>query len=125
MILHKSTIVLAACAALVLGCSGGSITDDVACTREARAGITVDVRDAVTNALVGQQSIIVAREAAFADTVNAGTADGPYGLVFERAGTYTLTVARAGYQTWSQTGVQVAAGRCHVTGVMVTARLQK
>lgn len=125
MILHKSPIVLAACSALVLGCSAGNVTDDLACTLEARAGITVDVRDAVTNALVGQQSIIVAREAAFADTVNAGNADGPYGLVFERAGTYTLTVTRPGYQTWSQAGVQVAAGRCHVAGVVVTARLQK
>lgn len=126
MILHKSTIVLAACGALVAGCSAGSgIAGDLACTKEARAGITVDVRDSLTNALVGQQSRIIAREAAFADTLDAGNADGPYGLVFERAGTYTLSVTRPGYQSWSQAGLQVAAGTCHVVGVVVTARLQK
>jgi hypothetical protein len=126
MIPHKSPIVLVACSVLVLGCSAGSgPTDGIVCTQEARAGITVDVRDSVTNALAGQGVRIVAREGAFADTVTSATFDGPFGLVFERAGTYTLSVDRPGYQSWSKAAVEVTKGTCHVNGVVVTARLQK
>ena len=126
MILHKLHFVLLAGGLLGVGCSAVDPTDITVCTQEARAGITVDVRDAVTNAQVGRGSIVVAREGAVADTAtDTPLGNGPYSLVFERAGTYTVSVTQSGYQPWTQSGVVVTKGTCHVNGVAVTARLQK
>ena len=110
-----------------LGCSAaGGAADPTACTLEARAAVTVDVRDSISNALIGKGSRIIAREGAFADTAQLSAfSDGPYGLAFERAGTYILSVTQTGYQPWTRIGVQVTKGSCHVNGVAVTARLQK
>ena len=98
----------------------------VACTMEAAAAVSVDVRDSVTNALVGRGATIVARDGAYADTADiAGFFDGPYGLAHERAGTYVVTVEQQGYRPWSRSGINVTRGQCHVRGVSITARLQQ
>lgn len=128
---HKRHFGLLAAAVLALGC--GAVSDDITvdppggiyCTYEARAGITLDVHDSATNALVGRNSKIIAREGAVADTSRfTAVSDGPYPLVYERAGTYTVTVEQAGYKLWTQAGVLVTKNGCHVNGVAVTARLQ-
>ena len=114
--------------AFALACSAASsdVTDGTVCTLEARAGITVDVRDSASNALVGRNSRIIAREGAAADTSHdTAFGDGPFGIVYERAGTYAVTVEQTGYKTWLQTDVQVTKGACHVNGVLLTARLQR
>jgi hypothetical protein len=125
MILHKLHFVLLGGSLLGVGCSAVDPTDITVCTQEARAGITVDVRDSVTNALVGSGSIVVVREGAFVETATGTSGAGPYPLVFERAGTYTVSVTQSGYQPWTKSGVQVTKDKCHVNGVAVTARLQK
>ncbi len=126
MILSRLHFVLLTGGAMAVGCSASDIADGSVCTKEARAGITVDVRDSVSNALVGLGSRIIAREGVFADTsTDTPLGNGPYSLVFERAGTYDLSVVQSGYRTWSKPGVQVTKGSCHVTAVAVTARLQK
>jgi hypothetical protein len=125
MILRKLHFVLLSASVGATACGIGPF-DTTSCTTEVRPGIMVDVRDSVTNALVGRGSIIVAREGAVADTAT-GTSlgTGPYGLALERPGTYTLSVTQTGYQPWSKPGVVVTKGVCHVDGVAVTARLQK
>ncbi|MEO5817254.1 MAG: hypothetical protein ABIT20_18450 [Gemmatimonadaceae bacterium] len=126
MILNRSQLLLLTGVCTVVGCSASNVTDGTACTKEARAGITVDVRDSVSNALVGRGSRIIAREGAVADTsTDTQISDGPFSLVFERAGTYTVAVTQTGYQPWNRAGVQVTNGTCHVNAVAVTARLQK
>jgi hypothetical protein len=127
MISRAAYFVRAACALVALGCSAShGVTDGTACTLEARAGITVDVRDSASNTPAGKGSRIIAQEGAVADTSQQTLfGDGPYGLVYERAGTYTLSVTQNGYQPWIKTGVQVTKGSCHVNGVAITARLQK
>ena len=113
-------------ATLLLCAACGGSTSETLCTLEARAGITVDVRDSVTNAAAGGAARVIARAGAFADTArSAGGSDGLYPLVYERPGTYTVTVEEAGYQLWTRTGVTVTKGKCHVNAVSLTARLQK
>jgi len=46
------------------------------------------------------------------------------GVDGDRPGTYTVTVRQAGYQPWSQSGLEVEDGTCGVRTVEVTARLQ-
>lgn len=124
MILDKSHLVFLLAGLTVAGCSAGLI-DGTMCTQEARAGITVDVRDSVSNALVGRGSLIIAREGAVADTSVTTLGDGPFSLLLEHSGTFTLSVKQTGYQPWARAGVQVTRGTCHVNGVSLTARLQK
>ncbi len=125
MRLDKSPLVLIAGAVTVAACSGG-VTDSV-CTLEARPGISVDVRDSITNALVGRGSSVIVREgAAVVDSAyDTGASDGPYALAYERPGTYTVSVTKTGYQPWAKTGVQVVRNGCHVNAVPVIARLHK
>jgi hypothetical protein len=85
----------------------------------------VDVRDSVTNAAVGRGSRIIARDGAYADTAEiTNMFDGPYGVAYERQGTYAVTVEQQGYRTWSRSGVRVLREECHVRTVSITARLQ-
>ena len=110
-------------AAMVAGCRLFTGTD---CSLDARAGITVDVRDSVSNAPITGESRIIARDGTFADTAEfTEIFPGPHALVRERPGSYTVTVEREGYQLWSRTGVRVTRGECHVRTVELTARLRR
>ena len=116
-------ILIVACAAVVTGCS--SLTSPVVCTTEARAGIAVQVLDSSSNAAVGEGATITARDGAFVQT--AGTSEdypGPYGLAYERAGVYTVTVQQEGYAIWTRNDVRVTHDECHVHTVQLTALLQ-
>lgn len=95
------------------------------CTAEAYAAIALEVRDSVTNAHVGGGSLIVASDGSYADTASTSINRAIYGLAYERAGTYTVSVQKPGYQPWSRAGVQVTRGECHVNTVSLVARLQQ
>jgi len=131
-------------AAMALGaCSGsgtgsGTPPDDSdeggsACTAEARPGIEVKVRDAVTDASIGEYAIGSVIDGAYTETLEGTgsgteTDDNPYLLsgVYERAGTYDVTISLEGYQSWGIDGVvvQKTAGACHVATVTLTAQLE-
>jgi hypothetical protein len=110
-------------ALLASGCE--LISGGTACTAQAVPGIMVDVRDSVTSAPAGRGSRIIARDGAVADTAKFTEFDGPYGVAYERAGTYTVSVEQQGYRLWSRTGIRVTTDECHVRTVSVAARLQR
>ena len=98
----------------------------LACTEEARPGLSVTVRDSVTSGTLADGVEVVAAEGAFADTARASLlGSGVYSLVYERAGTYDVTVSHPAYQTWRLSAVVVTADQCHVRTVSVLARLQR
>lgn len=103
----------------LVGCSDSLGT---VCTDEARPGIMVTVRDSVTTASVSRARV-VARTATIADT-SEESPNGVYPLVYEKAGTYTVTVEQAGYRTWTRANVEVTRDECHVKTVSLTALLQ-
>jgi len=113
-------ILFVALIAPVLGC------DPYTCSTDVLFGITLYVRDSVTNAMVGRESLVILQSGTVADSVRETSFnDGPYGLAPEQAGTFTVTVEKAGYQRWSKSGVQVTKQDCHVVGVSVPALLQR
>ena len=115
-------VVIVVGATVSVGCNPFTGTT---CTSEARAALVVDVRGSSTNAPAGRGARIIASDGAFADTAStSGDYDGPYQLAHERAGTYTVTVEKEGYRGWSQSGIRVTKGECHVRTVNLTARLQ-
>ena len=75
----------------------------------------VSVVDAVTGESAATGSTINLRSAAFQDSVVL-TKDSPY-VQWEdsaRAGVYDIMVRKLGYHDWSQSGVRIEGGRCHV-----------
>lgn len=93
-----------------------------ACTLEALAGISVDLRgeggqslpaeDAAGRA-VDEDGEVAELEAFFDQLIGA----------WERPGTYTVTVDKPGYERWVREQVEVEAGECHVVPVRLEAVL--
>ena len=110
--------------AMVLGALGLACTDPtgIACTAEARPGLSVSVRDMVTGGTVAGGRVI-ARDGEYADTASDAFLGLVYSLAWERAGTYEVTVEHDAYVTWRQVGVQVTKDECHVQSVSLVARL--
>ena len=99
----------------------------VVCTRDFRYGLTVHVVDSLTNTSAAAGAKLVIREGTFVDsatTVFPGSTDALVSAG-ERAGTYTVTVSKAGYKDWVKAGVVITKDECHVIGVSLTAKLQK
>jgi hypothetical protein len=124
LLLVVSTGVLAA------ACSRAQATpndNSVACTMEARAGITVTVLDSAARQAPSVGAVVVARAGTYADTAQnpLRNRNNIYSLVWERPGTYDVTVNAAGYRPWVATGITVSKTTCHVSTVELTAQLQR
>lgn len=104
--------------------AGCGLSEPVVCTDEAVPSIHVEIRDSVTNALVGAGARVIAADGSYADTAFASSHADVVSLAHERPGNYTVTVAQTGYQVWNHSAIQVRRGICHVQTVAVVARLQ-
>jgi hypothetical protein len=107
---------------LLAGCPSAN---PVACTAEAIASVTVELHDAVTGSPIAQGARGMLREGAYTDSMVAlGPATLMPAQTWERAGTYTVTVEKPGYQGATRENVVVARGRCHVDGQLLRIDLQ-
>jgi hypothetical protein len=101
------------------------------CTTEARAAISLVVVDSLAPNTTGFTGVWArAVDGAYRDSsamtfVEPGTGTTRLALAYERRGTYTVTVHANGYQDWTRSGIVVTGDECHVTGVLLTARLVK
>jgi hypothetical protein len=96
------------------------------CTTDIRYGIVVEVRDAVSGAVVADGARLIVREGEYVETVDGPPVPGlPYlQAAAERPGTYSVTVEKAAYQVWTRTDIRVRDTDCHVSTVRLEARLQ-
>ncbi|MDQ6717851.1 MAG: carboxypeptidase-like regulatory domain-containing protein [Gemmatimonadota bacterium] len=97
------------------------------CTALFAFGISVSVVDSATGVPAAAGATVIASEGSYADSVvvpSGGSPTIPIGLAGERAGTYTVTVRKSGYKTWTKGDVAVTKDECHVKGVPVTAKIQ-
>ena len=94
-----------------------------ACTTEARAGINLEIRDAVTQQPAALGATITLTDGAYSEPLSNLDGLGAAGA-FERAGTYSVRVAKQGYKTFQKDGVVVTKDECHVIPVKVTALLE-
>jgi hypothetical protein len=126
--LARWAAIAAACAG-VAGCSsitaGGS-----ECTTELVPGIAVAVRDATTGQPAAQGASGVITSGSYSENMRVlqnDTSGVPLwiGGADERNGTYSLRITKPGYQTWTQDGVRVVNGVCHVLTTQVEAKLVK
>jgi hypothetical protein len=115
-------------AVAVVACSRTAETPPaggVICTMEARAGLNVEIFDSVSGAPAADGARVLAVAPAIRDSATGSGNSSTVSLAYERAGTYTVTVSRSGYRTWSRLNVEVTRDQCHVIPVRLTARLQR
>lgn len=110
-----------AMALLAGACGQLPVNGGIACTAQFVYGISATVADATTGADITSGSYMVAREGSYVDSVSAmGNFLSAAG---ERAGTYSVTIGRPGYSSFTQTNVVVNRDECHVIPVRLAARL--
>ena len=123
--------------AAVLGCSHGSDDTDEAnplvrmCTANFVPALTVEIRDMATGAPAACGSSGEVRDGDYVAPLTDGgsCATAPETTVYlegpwERAGNYTVTIRRQGYQDWVRSDVVVISDECHVQTVALQARLE-
>ena len=110
----------------LLSACGGDDPGGVACPAIAAASLGVTVVDAVSSARLCDATV-TANDGTTSYTLMAGgdTSNCTYVGPFERAGTFSITVTRAGYLMGQKTGVVVTKGVCNVTQQNVTVSLTK
>lgn len=101
------------------------------CTAVAYAGIYITLQDRFDDSPPPFKGVWArAVQGTYRDSttevfVNAETGIRSVALVYERKGTYDVTVHADGYTDFSQNSVLVTADECHVVPVEITARLVK
>ena len=116
--------------ALVVHSGCGEVVGDgpTVCTTELRAGIVISVVDGATgNPIACGAHAVIAADGFVEDIDNTRQpCDDRVALAgaYERPGTYSVAVSRAGYYDLTVSGVIVAAGTCHVATAIVDARMQ-
>jgi len=113
---------------LVSACGGDSEPEPVACTASIEAGILIQVTDSASGNPISCAARAVVTAGTYSETVDNPSGPACFdtailGAVFERAGTYAITVSKPGYLDFAINDVVVTAGVCHVNTVTVQARL--
>lgn len=119
------TLGMALLVALVL--PAASCESGLSCTDIFFYGLTVTIRDDATNQPICDATVS-AVDGAYSEQLvpqSIGTSDCTYAGAGERAGTYTLTAKKSGYQDTVQAGNVVNADACHVRGITVALRMRK
>lgn len=89
--------------------------DDYPCTAEARAGLNVSVSlNGDSNSNYDGVSVTARDGNYIADLLQAIPNSPQFSGVYERAGTYTVTVSKEGFQTYTSNPITVTSDRCHV-----------
>lgn len=109
---------------IFLSCSLNN-TGEIPCTEEARAGLNIAVKDAVTNQLLSSGITVIAKDGNYTETLEFFNANNPvFSGAWERQGTYIITVSGAGYVTSVSETITVTADECHVIPQQFQVALQ-
>lgn len=107
-----------------LSCTSNKI-DEIQCTEEARAGLNITVKNAVSNQVLGAGIKVIAKEGNYTETLEFFDANNPvFSGAWERSGTYIVTVSGVGYTTFISDAITVTADECHVIPQQLQVSLQ-
>ena len=97
------------------------------CTTSVEPGLIVRVVDSVTGVPAAHGASGFAVDDEYQGTLRNIAPDDPAGALLygadEREGTYTVSVAKSGYEAWVREEVRVTGDECHVRTVNLEARL--
>lgn len=111
--------------AMLTGVTGCGFLVD--CDTGIAPAVIVQIRDAVTGAPAAAGARGIVRDGTYSDSLylyqfHEGVPSSLAGAD-ERPGTYTVTLEKSGYETWTASGIRVADSNCHVQTVSLTAEL--
>ncbi|GGD17165.1 carboxypeptidase-like regulatory domain-containing protein [Flavobacterium orientale] len=120
----KKIFLLLACTPFLLATTCDD--DDIYCTQEAKAGLNITVKDAVTDEVLSTGVMVIAQDGTYTETLEQlPNNEIPVFIgAWERVGTYTVTVSKEGYQTYTSELIVVTADVCHVIPQLITVNLQ-
>jgi hypothetical protein len=108
-------LVVLICLAASAGCEWFGVT---ACDASAKPGLRIRIVDASTTAPAAAGARVTIADGDYVEVevvpTDASEDDRVIGAAYERAGTYQITVEKAGYRTAVLSGIVVADGECHV-----------
>jgi hypothetical protein len=111
----KKILVLLACTPFLLATTCDD-DDQIYCTQEAKAGLNITVKNAITGEFLATGVTVIAQDGSYTETLEAfPQSDVPVFMgAYERVGTYIFTVSKEGYQTYTSELVILTADVCHV-----------
>ena len=120
----KKIFLLLACTPFLLAMTCEE-DDEIICTQEVKAGLNITVKDAVTNEFLSSGVTVVAQDGSYTETLEAfPQSDIPVFMgAFERVGTYTFTVSKEGYQTFTSGVISITKDECHVIPELINVAL--
>lgn len=109
---------------IFLSCTSNKI-NDIQCTEEARAGLNITVKNAVSNQVLGTGIKVIAKDGNYTETLEFFNANNPvFSGAWERPGTYIVTVSGVGYATFVSESITVTSDECHVIPQQLEIALQ-
>lgn len=121
----KKIFLLLACTPFLLATTCDD-DDDIYCTEEAKAGLNITIKDAVTNEILSTGVTVIAQDGTYTETLELfpGLEEFVFIGAWERVGNYTITVSKEGYQTYISEQIVVTADVCHVIPEQLIVELQ-
>ncbi len=121
----KKIILLLCFAPLLLASTCNNDDDEtIFCTTEAVPAINVLVRLGASTTPTSEGVTVVANSGSFTETLQTQSAIDPLFVgAYERQGTYTVTVSKEGYQTYTSAPFTVSRDECHVITKQLTVAL--
>lgn len=121
----KKLLLIIAMAPLLLATQCNEDDNGIACTEEARAGLNITIKDAITNAYLNEGVSVVASDGSYSETLESfDSAEPVFSGAYEREGNYTITVSKTGYVTYTSEVISVTSDVCHVIPQQRTILLQ-
>ena len=97
----------------------------IICTAQFVYGISVDVVDSGSGAPLADSATMTLRDGDYVESTTLSSDGLTMAGAGERAGNYTVIVARPSYHNWVRTEIVVTADECHVIPVKLRAELQE
>lgn len=98
--------------------------DPIFCTQEVVDGLRITVRDAVSGQPIVENVEVKVADGSYLETLELRPIEKLFAGAGERMGTYTVTVTKAGYQTYTSSPIVVTRDVCHVITQSLTVNLQ-
>lgn len=109
---------------LILGCENNNDDDPILCTQEFVDGLHVTVIDATSGQPLVENVSVKAKDGSYEENLELVPGlENLFAGAGERAGTYTVTVTKPGYQNYVSTPIVVTRDVCHVLTKSLTVTL--
>lgn len=110
---------------LLIGSSSCKIIDDpLSCTEQYVYGLSVTLKDAVTNSIIFDNITIKAMDGSYEETLINLEGSNYFIGAGERSGAYSLIITSPDYKTYTSDPVLVYSDDCHVIPEVIEFTLQ-